>query len=191
MLYPMEPLDAHGHAMDFFDRTVHKIQPDDWRLPTPCTKWSVRDLVNHLVYEQLWVPEMVAGKTVEEVGDRYDGDLLGDDPLRRWTETARLARQAWLKPGALDGVAHLNRGATPAVNYCWEMTFDLAVHGWDLATAIGADESIGDELATKLLEVFEPQFDSWQGLGFFDPPVPVPDDADPQTKLVALSGRRP
>ena len=71
------------------------------------------------------------------------------------------------------------------------MTVDLAVHGWDLAQAIGADHDMGDDLAATLLGVCEPQVTYWQGAGFFDPPVPVAADAHPQTRLVALLGRRP
>jgi uncharacterized protein (TIGR03086 family) len=177
--------------MDMFDRLVHKIGPGDWDAPTPCSEWSVQDLLNHLVYEQLWVPGLLAGVSVEQIGSRFEGDQLGDDPVGRWTASSRAARQAWLRPGVLAREVHLSRGATPAEQYCWEMTVDLAVHGWDLAQAIGADHDMGDDLAATLLRVCEPQVTHWQGTGFFDPPVPVAAGADPQTRLVALLGRRP
>jgi uncharacterized protein (TIGR03086 family) len=65
------------------------------------------------------------------------------------------------------------------------------VHGWDLATAVGAEARMGDELATAVLEYVEPQLDLWQGTEWFAAPVPVPADADPETRLVALLGRTP
>jgi uncharacterized protein (TIGR03086 family) len=174
-----------------FDRLMHKIGPGHWDAPTPCTEWSVWDLVNHLVYEQLWVPGLLAGATVAEIGNRFDGDQLGDDPVGRWTASSRAARQAWLEPGVLARQVHLSRGATSAEQYCWEATVDLAVHGWDLAKGIGADHDMSDDLAATLLRVVEPQIKYWHGTGIFDPPVPVPADADPQTRLVALLGRHP
>ena len=60
--------------MTEFDRRVRKIAPEQWALGTPCREWSVRDLVGHLVYEQLWAPELLAGCTTAQVGDRFDHD---------------------------------------------------------------------------------------------------------------------
>jgi uncharacterized protein (TIGR03083 family) len=61
----MDLIQAHGVAMTEFDRRVRQIAPDQWSLGTPCREWSVRDLVGHLVYEQLWAPELLAGCTAE------------------------------------------------------------------------------------------------------------------------------
>ncbi|SCK49650.1 TIGR03086 family protein [Streptomyces sp. WMMB 714] len=71
------------------------------------------------------------------------------------------------------------------------MTTDLAVHGWDLARGIGVRSRMHDELADAVYAHIAPMAESWQGAGVFDPPVPVPDDAVPQERLVALLGRRP
>lgn len=177
--------------MDVFDRAVHRVEAGDWDSPTPCTEWDVRDLVGHIVGEQLWVPELLAGMTIEEIGDKYDGDVLGDDPIGAWTAASQAARAAWLAPGTLDRGVHLSFGDTDGREYCWQMTVDLAVHGWDLATALGKEAGMGDELATALLGYVEPRAAAWQGAGIFADPVPVPDDADPQSRLVAMLGRRP
>ncbi|MFC4858988.1 TIGR03086 family metal-binding protein [Actinophytocola glycyrrhizae] len=187
----MDLLDAHGQAMDVFGHAVHKVGLTDWDSPTPCTQWSVRDLVNHLVVEQLWVPEVLAGRTVAEVGDRFDGDQLGDDPLAAWDEASDVARSAWLQPGAVDRTVHLSFGDVDAAEYGWQMTTDLAVHGWDLATALGADAGIPDELAEAVLAYVEPQVAAWSGTGMFADPVPVPSDAPAATRLAGLLGRRP
>jgi uncharacterized protein (TIGR03086 family) len=187
----MDLLDAHGHAMDVFDRAIHKVGISDWDSPTPCSDWDVKALVNHIVAEQLWVPELLAGKTVAEVGDKFEGDILDDDPIGTWTTASQAARSAWLDPGTLDRTVHLSFGDTDGREYCWQMTVDLAVHGWDLATALGSTAGLGDELATALLGYVEPQIPRWQGTSMFADPVPVPDDADPETRLVALLGRKP
>ncbi len=187
----MDLLDAHGQALEVFDRSVHHIGLSDWDSPTPCTDWTVRDLVNHLVYDQLWVPELLAGKTIAEVGDKYDGDQLHDDPIEAWTTSSQAARAALLAPGALEGDVHLSFGDAYATEYAWQLTLDAAVHGWDLATAIGASaDVIGDELAKALLEYVEPRVAEWSGSSWFGEPVPVGDHADPQTRLVSLLGRR-
>jgi uncharacterized protein (TIGR03086 family) len=86
---------------------------------------------------------------------------------------------------------HVSSGLADATEYGWQMTIDLAVHGWDLATAIGMANPIGTRLAARLLDFLRPQIDSWQGLGIFDPPVAVPRNAGAATRLIALVGRNP
>ncbi|WP_028925987.1 TIGR03086 family metal-binding protein [Pseudonocardia acaciae] len=187
----MELLDAHGAALADFDRLVRAVPGDRWDAPTPCDEWSVRDLVGHLVGEQLWVPSLLAGRTIAEVGDRFDGDQLGDDPAAAWRSAADAARRAWLEPGVVARTVHLSYGTDSATNYGWQMTLDLAVHGWDLATGIGVGHRIPDELAGDLLRVFGDVIPRWQGLGLFAEPVAVPADASPHARLLGLLGRRP
>ncbi|WP_158885688.1 TIGR03086 family metal-binding protein [Amycolatopsis anabasis] len=187
----MELLDAHGQALRGFDDLVHRIEPGQWAAPTPCPDWNVRDLVNHLVAEQLWVPHLLAGATLAEIGDRFDGDVLGDDPVAAWEGSAAEARRAWTAPGAVRRRVQVTGGEIGAAEYGWQMTVDLAVHGWDLATAIGAPQPIGEELARRLIDEFGPQVESWQGLGIFAPPVKAGEDASAPDRLVALLGRAP
>jgi uncharacterized protein (TIGR03086 family) len=185
----MELLQAHHAAITGFGQLVDRIGEGQWDAPTPCTEWTVRDLLNHVLAEQLWELDLLAGRTIAEVGDRYDGDLLGDDPAARWRKASQEATEAVQRPGALDGEVQLSRGSAPASEYMWEMTLDLAVHGWDLARAIGAETPIDAALAEALLAVFADQVPG--GPDLFDPPVPVGPDADPPARLIALVGRQP
>nr|WP_042180726.1 TIGR03086 family metal-binding protein [Kibdelosporangium sp. MJ126-NF4]CEL14547.1 hypothetical protein [Kibdelosporangium sp. MJ126-NF4]CTQ88912.1 hypothetical protein [Kibdelosporangium sp. MJ126-NF4] len=186
----MELLDAHGSALSGCDWLVKAIGPEDWAAATPCPGWNVRDLLNHLVAEQLWVPALLDGAGLDEVGERFDGELLGDDPVGVWTRASADAREAWLRPGALDRDVHLSYGLVPAAEFGWQMTLDLAIHGWDLAKGIGETSPLHDELAETLLAVFSPQVWRWQGTGIFAPPVPVSVDAGAPARLLGLVGRQ-
>ncbi|WP_106243703.1 TIGR03086 family metal-binding protein [Allonocardiopsis opalescens] len=183
-------LDLHGRALAGFDERVDAIGPDQWHAATPCAEWDVRRLLGHMVAEQLWVPHLLKGETLEDVGDRYDGDQLGDDPVTAWRTAASEARAAWLWPGVLARRVHLSSGLADAGVYCWQMTLDLAVHGWDLARAVGYDEKMDTELAEALYTWAAPQAGAWAGSGSFGEPVPVPEDADAQERLLGLLGRR-
>jgi uncharacterized protein (TIGR03086 family) len=117
--------------------------------------------------------------------------VVGDEPVRAWERAGADARRAWTEPGATERSVHVSMGLIPATDYGWQMVGDLAVHGWDLATAIGTRHPIGEPLAQRLLREMEPQVEQFQGLGIFDAPVPVPAEADAADRLVALLGRRP
>lgn len=187
----MHLIDAHRTAMREFDDRVHRTRDDQWDNPTPCTEWTVRDLVDHLVGEQRWAPWLLDGATLEQVGDRFDGDQLGSTPVRAWTEAAATSRAAWDRQWNVGGEVHVTGGTIPTEEYGWQMTLDLAVHAWDLARGIGADDRLDPRLVEAIHEVFAPQIESVQGLGIFAPPQPVDSDADIQDRLLALLGRTP
>lgn len=177
-------------GMGEFDRRVRAVQARQWHNPTPCTEWDVRTLVNHLVTEQLWAPLLLDGATIEDIGDRFDGDQLGDDPVTAWTSAAAASLEAFAAPGALRRSVELSYGRRPALGYCQEMTMDLTVHAWDLARGIQADERLDPDLVSDVLAFIEPQVEQLAGSGLFASPVRVSDEADPQTRLLALVGRR-
>jgi uncharacterized protein (TIGR03086 family) len=178
-------------AAERFDALVGRVGDDQWDAATPCADWDVRALVNHLVYEQRWVTPLLAGATVAEVGDRYDGDLLGDDPVGAWRDAAADARAAVMTDDVLGRTVHLSFGDVAGEFYLDQLTCDLIVHGWDLARGIGADEGIDPELADWCYAWSAPQEAFMKGSGLFGEHVEPPTDADVQTRLLNLFGRRP
>ncbi|MFP3986989.1 TIGR03086 family metal-binding protein [Streptomyces sp. E11-3] len=185
-------LKRHAAAIELFTDRVHTVGAGQWGDPTPCTEWTVRDLVNHLVVEQLWVPPLVKdGVTIESLGSAFDGDQLGTDPVAAWDTSARAAQDAFRAPGALDRTVHLSFGESPAAHYCAQMVTDLVVHAWDLSRAIGADERLPDDLVRYAVREVSPYAADLAKSGLFDPPVEAPPGADVQTKFLCLLGRRP
>jgi uncharacterized protein (TIGR03086 family) len=181
--------ELYTRALEQFGRKVHAIRDDQWSNPTPCADWDVRALVNHLVNENLWVPPLVEGKTIEEVGDRLDGDLLGDDPFTAWDAAAKGGMAAMTEPGAMDRTVHLSFGDTAASEYANQVFTDLAVHGWDLARGTGADERIHPEFVDVLYAQAAPMEEELKSYGVFGGKVVPPEGADKQTKLLAIFGR--
>ncbi|MEQ1787905.1 MAG: maleylpyruvate isomerase family mycothiol-dependent enzyme, partial [Acidimicrobiales bacterium] len=103
----------------FVDR-VSQVDDAQWSLPTPCAEWDVRTLVNHLAYEQLWAPHLVAGETIEQVGERYEGDVLGSEPLAT-LRTAVEGSTAAFAAADLDAVVHLSFADLPCREYLLQM----------------------------------------------------------------------
>ncbi|MFF7652958.1 TIGR03086 family metal-binding protein [Streptomyces sp. NPDC007983] len=185
-------LARHGEALDLFTERVHAVRPDQWDDPTPCTEWTVRDLVNHLAVEQMWVPALLReGASPGGEDEVLSGDQLGDDPIATWDAVAAVARTAFHEPGALERTVALSYGASPATEYCAQMTADATVHAWDLARAIGADERLPKPLVDFSVREVAPYAADLEKSGLFAAPVDPPPNADAQTKLLALLGREP
>ncbi|WP_267245688.1 TIGR03086 family metal-binding protein [Streptomyces sp. PR69] len=184
-------LARHSEALALFTERVHAIRDDQWDAPTPCTEWSVRDLVNHLTAEQLWVPDLVTdGASMADVGDAYEGDVLGKRPRHAWDAAARAARKAFAAEGALRGTVQLSYGETPTSAYCAQMTTDAIVHAWDLSRAIGASERLPDALVHFALDEITPYASDLAKSGLFAPPIEPPPGDSAQSRLLALTGRR-
>ncbi|MFF3326747.1 TIGR03086 family metal-binding protein [Streptomyces sp. NPDC002889] len=184
-------LARHSEALALFTERVHAVRADQWDDPTPCTEWSVRDLVNHLTAEQLWVPDLVSdGASIGDIGDAYDGDVLGERPRAAWDAAARAARKAFAADGALERTVRLSYGETPAVAYCAQMTTDAVVHAWDLSRAIGASERLPAALVGFALDEVTPYASGLAKSGLFAPPIEPPPGDSHQSRLLAMLGRR-
>lgn len=192
----MDPVIARfQRAVNCFDGPMHShlsavpSEVDAWALPTPCSEWDVRALVNHIVNELSWMPPLVEGKTIADVGSSLDGDLLGDDPIGVFHHAASLAHGALEEPGALDRTVQLSFGEMSARDYAEQVTGDILIHSWDLATAVGADDTLPEDLvawAGTWVEEVAAQFGQY---GVYAPRVEVAPDADEQTRVLAALGR--
>jgi len=187
----MALVDLYHRSVDGFVDRVARTRPDQWSAPTPCTEWDVRTLVNHLAYEDRWSVPLLEGATIAEVGDRFEGDLLGDDPVTASTDAADATKAAVASDGALDRSVHLSFGDTPAGEYVHQLLADHLVHSWDLAVAIGADRTLDPEAVRACLEWFAGQEDAYRSSGAIGPRVDVPADAGDQDRLIAAFGRDP
>jgi uncharacterized protein (TIGR03086 family) len=185
----MDIREAYRQALTEFGERVAAVRPDQWHNPTPCSAWDVRTLVNHLVYENKWVPELLAGKTVAEVGDAFDGDLLGDDPVQAFDASASAALASAADQTVLTRTVHLSFGDVPGEEYLNQVFADALVHGWDLARAIGADDRLDPELVEACAGWFADREELFRGAGLIGPRLPVGPDASPQTRLLAAWGR--
>ncbi len=187
----MELATAYRQALGGFADQVARIRPDQWSGPTPCADWTVRDLVNHLVYEDRWSVPLINGASLGSVGNRFEGDLLGDDPVQAARDATADSVAAVSAPGALSGAVELSFGVTPAEEYVRQLLADHVVHGWDLAVATGGDRDLDDDLVREVAEWFPANEAAYRSGGAIAEAVEVPTDAPPRDQLIAAFGRNP
>ena len=182
--------EVHARSLASTRRFVAGIEDDQWSQTSVDDEWTVRELLNHVVTGNWWADELVGGKTIEEVGDRLDGDVLGDDPVAAYDASADAASSAFSAPGAMDKPCAVSYEPVPGSVYCGHRFLDVLIHGWDLAKSTGQDPTLAPELVEALFEIIEPQLDGLVASGAFGTPQEVPPGADRQTQLLAVLGRR-
>jgi uncharacterized protein (TIGR03086 family) len=182
--------EIHARALDGARRSVAGVGDDQWQIASDCEGWTVRELVNHIVTGNYWAAELGSGFSIEAVGDRLDGDVLGTDPLRAYDDSALVAAAVFRAPGAMEAPCAVSYGPVPGEIYCGHRLIDVMIHGWDVASSTGQDTSLDPELVEACFEVIEPQKEMLLGSGVFGTPVDVPEGSDRQTQLLAVLGRR-
>lgn len=160
---------------------------------TPCTDYTVRQLINHLLF---WAPSLAGAAAKAAVAPpaeaESDLDLTAGDCLAALTESINGTVRAWSDPAAWEGMTHLG-GPTemPAAMVGGMVLGEFVVHGWDLAHAAGrklpVDGDVAEYLETELVKTAE----QGREMGVFGPEVVVPAEAPTLHRVLALTGRDP
>jgi uncharacterized protein (TIGR03086 family) len=184
-LLTAEPARRHRVIADDFTRRVHGTQ--DWSAAAPVAGWTARDVVAHLVE---WLPSFVAGGCDVRLPDVPSPT---EQPAAAWV-LHRTAVQEVLDDPARAATEFTNPhiGSMPlgqAIDRFY--TSDVFLHTWDLARATGQDETLDPEMCAEMLAGMEPIDDLLRSSGQYGPAVPVPHDADVQTRLIGFIGRDP
>jgi uncharacterized protein (TIGR03086 family) len=184
---------------------VDRLVPADLSRPTPCVDWDVRQLLTHLVATTLKFSAFARGET-----DRPRtpaGNLLGTGFRPSYWDAARESGVAWEWLGAASATApgaelgrplcRLPFGDFPAAVAADINLFDVVVHGWDLATAVGvAFAAPGDLIDIALGVAHRLATPEARAVGQYGaPPESSPEGGTeprtPMDRLLALTGRQP
>jgi uncharacterized protein (TIGR03086 family) len=133
-------------ANDEFARRLRLVGDDDWQRPTPCSDWDVRALVNHVVGANVRYELLLHGAPTEQVEATRTVDHLGHDALASFVATADVVVGCFHEDGALERIAHHATGDRTGRDLLSMRVLDAAIHGRDLAQAIGVDEAPCDDV---------------------------------------------
>jgi len=168
---------------------VEAVPDDALDRPTPCERYSVGDLLDHIGGFALAF-EAAAVKRPLEGGPSGDAANLGDAWRTRIPRDVRALAEAWRDPAAWGGMTAAGGVDLPAEVAGVVALDELVIHGWDLAKATGKAAGYeGDEL--EAVHGMVKQFSSSGIEGLFGAPVAVPDDALILHRILGLAGRDP
>jgi uncharacterized protein (TIGR03086 family) len=148
---------------------------------TPCDQWDVKTLLNHVLDTQNYFLASARGEDASPPGPNPPDGLIGQDPAATFAKVHKDMLSTYGNPGVIEKTG-------PSLGIAFA---DQLIHGWDLAKATGQDATMPDGLAAAAYELIHGRFSDEQRKGMFKPEVKVPDDASPQDKLLAYTGRKP
>lgn len=179
---------------------VARVGAEQWDMTMPTTfatrgadgPPTLRAVLNYHAYDDAWVPDMLAGRTMAEAGlAKFDGDLLGDRPVERFEAIVDAACAAASAVTDFDAVAHLSFGDYPVREYFWQINSFRALRAHDIARVLGLRPDLPNELVQGIWDEVSPHAEEWRTIGVFPAAVPVPDNAPLLDRLLGLTGRDP
>jgi uncharacterized protein (TIGR03086 family) len=190
----MASFDLLDRAAGEFDKRLRLVTDDQRELPTPCGEFNVRDLVTHQIQGMRGFTLLLNGQAREGAAAFEGGDIGSDDWVGVFNDEYQTMRDTFAAPGVLERtVTHPIMGDIPAAMLFDIRMNELAVHGWDLARAIGADETLDPEVVISIWEFGAPMAEMLPALGIFGSggSGTVSESAPLQTRLLDMLGRRP
>ena len=163
-------------ALDQLAALLADVRSDRSGDPTPCSEWTVQDLVDHVVSAPTRFARMLRDQPIDWAAP---SPPAGDDPADAFRAHADNLLDAWRDhSGPVEG-------ASPD----WQCA-ELAVHTWDLATAVGAPTSTLDpQVAERGLALMRSSLTPENRGPVFGPEQPAPEDADAYERIAAFAGR--
>ncbi|HEX4213275.1 MAG TPA: TIGR03086 family metal-binding protein [Candidatus Dormibacteraeota bacterium] len=183
-----EVISDYRRIVDGVQSIVDGIDEDDWARPTPCTEWTVRDLLNHLVSGQRRLGRMARGEQPPASGT----DVLGADPKGAFRDATAEVEALAATPGMLEKRLVTPLGEQPGSFVVVLQGNELMVHGWDLARSLGASvDPLPADIADRTLRMWQERLARMhrpEG-GPFAAEQPVASDAPASDRLAAYLGR--
>ena len=180
----MEPVaERYRRLSSVMTDRIAAVPSSAWSNRSPCSEWTARDLVGHLIeihgrFQGLVGRSLVPHPAVEleplgawvAVRDQMQADL--DDPERVAEEYDGLLGRSTFG-ASVDGF----------------VCFDLVVHGWDLARATGQDETMDPGEVERLQAMVDQMGHLMLENGVISRQLDAGPDATPQQRLLAGLGR--
>lgn len=186
----MDLIELHDRALAATGDLVANVEAGQFSDPTPCPEFDVRALLSHLVAGNHRYVQIAHGEPA--TATPLAGDLVNDDALTPYKESAAAVSRAWSDPALLERTVQLPFGEFPGAFALGVHTVEGIVHGWDLATATGQPSELEPDLYAVAWRNTKDIDDSFRGPGRpFGPAVPVSPDATDTERLMAWLGRRP
>lgn len=178
---PVDPLVAHQRAQDAFSEVLAGVGAHQLDAATPCSEWTVRDLIEHVIGGNERVPI--------RAGLRAEPAVRPGDLVEAHRASAAAAQEVFAAPDGMTTTFELVIGPVPGSAFIRMRTTDALVHAWDLAAATGQSTDLDPELAARMLAASRQNVTGAMRGRFFGQAQPCDQDRPPADQLAAFLGR--
>ena len=183
----MEPIEQLSAIMPTLTDTVDGIGVMQMYDPTPCSEFTVHDVIDHMIVLGGSFSYWFRG---EEAPELTAPPVYGRVPAAEFREVMDDLLTAVKSPGAMDRMVVTPMGEMPGAAFARLVALDGLVHGWDLASSTGQSLDLPPEVIAAVDEFARDAVGSeMRESGAFKPPTVAPEDASQLERLVAFSGR--
>lgn len=168
-----------------FRAVAESVPPGRWEDPSPCDGWTARDVARHVVEAHRMQLGFLGAAPAEPTSTDHD-------PVAALSSVEEPVAAALADP---DEALRVIDGVTGEMTFAESidrfLSFDLLIHRWDLAQAVGLTVDFPRDDVRWARQVADGLGDMLRAEGIFGPAQPVSPDADAQAQLLAHLGRRP
>jgi uncharacterized protein (TIGR03086 family) len=183
----MEPIEQLSHIVRALHTTVDGIQPSQLNNPTPCSEFTVHDVLDHMMVTGGSFTYWFRGETAPEL---MPPPVYGRVPAAEFHETIDDLIEAASGDGALEQTLTTPMGQMSGDVAARLVAFDGLVHLSDLAIATGQQADLPDEVVIAVDEFARAAVtDDMRDIGMFKPETTPPAGAGRLEQLLAFSGR--
>ncbi len=183
----MDPIDQLSYILPTVSATVDRIQTMQMNDPTPCSAFTVHDVLDHMIVLGGSFAYWFRGEEAPEV--KAPG-VYGWVPAAEFRKVMDGLLDAVKSPGAMDRVLSTPMGEMPGETFARLVAFDGLVHGWDLASSTGQTFEVPPAVISSVDEFARGAIGPEMRDGdTFKEATTAPHDASPLEHLVAFSGR--
>ncbi len=170
------------------DHVIRQVPDDRWDTDSPCEGWSAREVAGHAIGVVAVIPGRL-GLGPEINPFEHVAEIAGDDPAASFRPIKQRTMRALDTEGALATTVRSSAGEMTLDEFLVPLGRDALVHAWDVAAATRLDVELDPDLVEQTLARLDPDRLTRDQRGYGDA-VEFADDADPLTRLLALTGRR-
>lgn len=170
----VDSVELLARAIDQLERLLAEMSPGQATRPTPCSDWTLADLVDHIVAAPDRFLRLARG---EDIDWSALTPSAGPDPAGAFRASAE------------ELLASMG-SSQAAVPVDWQIA-ELAVHTYDLARALDrSTRNLDAEVAERGFAFMRKNLTPENREPAFGPQQPTPEGADSYERIAAFAGRR-
>ncbi|HVE94955.1 MAG TPA: TIGR03086 family metal-binding protein [Acidimicrobiales bacterium] len=180
----MDPRDQLDEILPRLTALVAGLDDAQFKAPTPCQKFAVRDVIEHMIGGASMFAAAFRGEKPVEPS-------VGGDRRAAFGAAMTQLREALDAPDALGRTIHSPFGDMPGDAFARLVAMDGLIHGWDIATATKQPYNPPSDVVAAV-DSFARQAltDDLRDGDTFAAAVEAAADASPMIRLAAFTGRK-